>query len=237
MIDNKQYYDSFSSTYDDERHDGYHALIDDLEIKAVRSFCEGKLVLEAGCGSGLVLDRLKRIARQVIGMDLSFGMLGNARKRSLNVAQANILHLPFPSNTFDTVVSFKVLAHIELIQDALRELARVTKPGGMLALEFYNPVSMRGLIKRLKPPSKTSDRFVDEDILTRYDSLSRIRSYLPEDVDFEGYRGVRIVTPSAGVHKLPIIKNMFRAMELAMVNSFFAQFAGFLIVLARKKEV
>jgi len=234
--DNRKYYDSFSETYDSERHHGYHVVIDEAEIKAVKPFCENRRVLEAGCGSGLILNRLNHIAKKAVGIDLSEGMLRKALERKTDVAQANMHDLPFPDATFDAVVSFKVLAHIEPIDAALAELVRITKPGGRLALEFYNPNSLRGMVKRLKQPSRTSDSFHDEDIITRYDTIDQIKSYLPENVEVEGVRGVRIFTPLAVVHKIPILKSIFRFLELASVNSFLSGFAGFIIVILKKKN-
>ena len=57
---------------------------------------------------------------------------------------------------FDLTYSFKVLAHVPEIRAALVELARVTAPGGHLALEFYNPWSLRYAAKRLAGPQPIS---------------------------------------------------------------------------------
>ena len=51
----QEYYDRFSETYDNERHRGYHRLIDELELDLVRRYGAGKDVFEAGCGTGLLL--------------------------------------------------------------------------------------------------------------------------------------------------------------------------------------
>jgi len=51
----QQYYDRFSETYDNERHRGYHRLIDELELDLVCRYGAGKDVFEAGCGTGLLL--------------------------------------------------------------------------------------------------------------------------------------------------------------------------------------
>ncbi len=235
MIDNRKYYDSFSQTYNTPRDRGYHALIDDLELNAVSPYCRAGRILEAGCGSGLVLDRLAGIASEVYGVDISAGMLSHAREKGLAVSHGNLLHLPFNDNEFDAVVSFKVLAHVEPIRDAVTEMVRVVKPGGFLALEFYNPRSFRGLIKTLKPASKTSKKFTDEDIITRYDTPDRIRSYLPDNVDFIGFRGVRVFTPFAGIHKIPVISSLFRTLDFAAIESPLASLGGFLIAVMRKQ--
>ena len=54
-MDNRSYYDDFAGWYERERGRGYHRLLDDLELELVRRYGAGKLVLEAGCGTGLLL--------------------------------------------------------------------------------------------------------------------------------------------------------------------------------------
>jgi ubiquinone/menaquinone biosynthesis C-methylase UbiE len=233
MVDNRRYYDEFSKSYDTNRHEGYHALIDSLEIEAVTSFARNKSILEAGCGSGLLLKRLADISTDVTGIDLSKGMLDRAKERHSRIAQSDLLHLPFRSSHFDLIVSFKVLAHVEPIDQVMNELIRITKPGGFLCLEFYNPHSLRGVIKKLKAPSKTSQQFRDEDIITRYDSLKTLKKRLHHDLEWIGIRGVRVFTPAAFVHRIPVVKHMFTFLEKKALRSVFSRFGGFVIVILK----
>ena len=59
----------------------------------------------------------------------------------IRVMRANACELPFADKSFDLVYSFKVLAHVEDIDRALKEIARVTRRGGHMVLEFYNPLT------------------------------------------------------------------------------------------------
>ena len=78
----------------------------------------------------------------------------------------------------------KVLAHVPPIELAVAELVRLVRPGGHLLLEFYNPVSLRYLAKRVGGPGKIAvDGTTEKDVFTRFDTLSRARRYLPADVD------------------------------------------------------
>src|SRR5690242_15706477 len=86
----QSYYDGFSRTYDDERHHGYHRLIDELELDLVRRYGAGGAVCEAGCGTGLLLKGAAAVARSAVGVDLSRGMLARARDRGLKVVQGSI---------------------------------------------------------------------------------------------------------------------------------------------------
>jgi ubiquinone/menaquinone biosynthesis C-methylase UbiE len=236
--ESKSYYDAFSESYEKHRHHGYHALIDDLEIEATAPHVGRGPVLEAGCGTGLILQRLAQLnnGRPTVGIDLSAGMLRVARSRGLAIAQASVDALPFPDQSFDTVVSFKVLAHVPQIERALAELARVTRPGGYLLLEFYNRYSLRTLIKQLKRPSRIDQRYNDEDVFTRFDSLNEIRRYLPPELELVDTRGVRVLTPVAKVHDLPLVGQLMGAAErLAARAPLLRDLAGFLIVVLRKR--
>ncbi len=107
----------------------------------------GDRVLDAACGTGdLALADLKAGAAKVTGLDFSEAMLARARKKTgprtnvLEWVQGDMLALPFADGTFDAAtVGFGVrnVADLEL---GLRELRRVLRPGGRLAiLEITQP--------------------------------------------------------------------------------------------------
>jgi ubiquinone/menaquinone biosynthesis C-methylase UbiE len=77
-MDNRSYYDDFSGWYERKRGHGYHRMIDDLEVELVVRYGRGGDVLEAGCGTGLLLSRVAGFARTAAGGDLSAGMLAQA---------------------------------------------------------------------------------------------------------------------------------------------------------------
>ena len=149
-LDNRAYYDDFAGWYENERHLPYHKMLDDLEVELVERYATGKVTLEVGCGTGLILHRVERFARSASGIDLSGGMLAKAAARGLHVAQASATELPIATASVDVAYSFKVLAHIPDIAGAMREMARVVRPGGWVLAEFYNTRSLRYLVKRLK---------------------------------------------------------------------------------------
>src|SRR5690606_35230785 len=174
LEENRDYYDAFSARYEDQRGEngpgGYHELLDALESDFVRRFGAGKDVLEVGCGTALVLQRIARFARSAKGVDLSPGMLEKARQRGFEVIGGAATALPFEDASFDVACSFKVLAHVPEVEKALGEMARVTRPGGTVIAEFYNPFSIRGVVKRLAPPGRVADDKHEGHVYTRYDS-------------------------------------------------------------------
>jgi SAM-dependent methyltransferase len=129
-----------------------------------------------------------------------------------------------------------VLAHVPPIREALAELARVTRPGGHLLLEFYNPRSLRYLAKLLGGAAPIAEGTTDRDVYTRYDTLDTARSYLPADVEYVGMRGVRVVTPTSHVFKVPGLASLFEQAErVACDLPGLRNLGGFLILVARKR--
>lgn len=232
--DVRAYYDTFSTTYERERHRGYHALIDDLEADLVRRHAPGPRVLELGCGTGLVLERIARFARGAVGADLSAGMLSHARRRGLDVVQADACSLPFRDAAFDAVASFKVLAHVPDVARALAEIARVTRPGGRMVLEFYNRRSIRYVAKRLTGPRRVAGAVFEDAIPTRFDDLRSVARVLPPGVRTVAVSGVRVVTPAACLHRVPVVGWALGRMERAARDSWLGRFGGFLVVVLEK---
>jgi SAM-dependent methyltransferase len=231
----QHYYDRFAPGYETQRHHGYHRLIDELELELVRRYGTGKDVFEAGCGTGLLLREAAAVARRAMGLDLSRGMLGPARARGLHIVQGSLTDVPLPSESVDLVYSMKVLAHVPPIGRAVAELARLVRPGGHLLLEFYNPLSLRYLAKRLGGPGAIAAGTNESDVFTRYDTASRARAYLPAGVELVGVRGVRVVTPTSHVFAWPPLERLFTWAERRSCDApLLRNFGGFLILIARK---
>ena len=138
----------------------------------------GDRVLDACCGTGDLALEAERQGGQVVGLDFSERMLERARRKSQTVEwlQGDVLALPFADGLFDAAtVGFGVrnVADLEL---GLRELRRVLRPGGRLAiLEITQP---RG---RLKPFfGLWFDRVVP--ILGKVIPGGRAYAYLPASV-------------------------------------------------------
>lgn len=91
-------------------------------------------ILDAGCGSGRVLDELARRGA-VSGVDLSELALRCARRRGhADVHRASVERLPFPAGRFDLVTCLDVVEHTPDDRATLAELRRVTRAGGRLVV-------------------------------------------------------------------------------------------------------
>jgi SAM-dependent methyltransferase len=111
----------------------------------------GQLVLDAGCGEGRhCFGCLERGAR-VVGLDLDFESLRLPARRLRERAgeldslgamnQGNTFHLPYRTGTFDRIICSEVMEHVHDYRGAARELARVTRPGGKLAITIPTTTS------------------------------------------------------------------------------------------------
>ncbi len=91
-------------------------------------------VLENGCGVGMYLERLSRLGGSVAGLEFDFERAAQARQRSDEVVNAAGELLPFPSGAFDFILSHEVIEHVQDDRSAIREMVRVLKSRGRLAL-------------------------------------------------------------------------------------------------------
>ena len=235
-MDNRAYYDDFAGWYERERHLPYHRMLDDLEVELVERYATGKAVLEVGCGTGLILHRTARFARRATGIDLSGAMLARAHQRGLRVVQASATDLPIATASVDVAYSFKVLAHIPDISTAMREMARVVRPGGWVLAEFYNARSLRRLVKAVKPPTAVSETNHDGHVFTRYDDAAAIRSYLPTELEWAATRGIRVITPVARVLEVPVLGAAVRWAEHRLADlPGVRDVGGFLVACCRRR--
>jgi SAM-dependent methyltransferase len=108
-------------------------------LAAIARVQQGQAVLDVACGTGVVArtvaDRLSDTGR-VTGLDLNEGMLSVARRLrpDLEWQQGDVAELPYDDDTFDVVLCQMALMFFPDGAAALREMARVTRPGGTVAL-------------------------------------------------------------------------------------------------------
>jgi len=133
----------------------------DYPLVVLEAMCLGRPVL---VGTGTPAAEL---AEEAVGVDISEGMAAKPRARGLDVRIGDVCALPFDDDAFDLTCSFKVLAHVQDAKAAIGEAARVTRPGGHLVLELYNPWSLRFLAKRAAGPQRISENRTETDVFTR----------------------------------------------------------------------
>ena len=104
----------------------------------------GQLVLDLAAGTGVSTAELARSGARAVACDFSLGMLSTGKKRSdrraLPFIAGDAMALPFADGVFDSVTISFGLRNVADVDLALREMARVTRPGGRLVVcEFSRP--------------------------------------------------------------------------------------------------
>ena len=101
----------------------------------------GELVLDLAAGTAVSTVELGKSGAWVVACDFSQGMLAAGAHRNVPKVVGDAMHLPFADETFDAVTISYGLRNVHDFEAGLREMARVTKPGGRLVVnEFSTPV-------------------------------------------------------------------------------------------------
>ncbi|GAA0210702.1 demethylmenaquinone methyltransferase [Corynebacterium riegelii] len=114
----------------------------------------GEKVLDLAAGTAVSTVELAKSGAWVVACDFSQGMLAAGKDRDVPKVVGDAMYLPFADNTFDAVTISYGLRNVHDFEAGLREMARVTKPGGRLAVnEFSTPVipGFRTLYKEYLP--------------------------------------------------------------------------------------
>jgi SAM-dependent methyltransferase len=100
-------------------------------------------LIDCGCGTGYNLALLRPYGR-ACGFDLSTVGVHRARAAGQRVVRGDVTRIPFSSGQFDIATSFDVLQCVEGDREAVREMARVLRPGGAVLLTLAAFEALRG---------------------------------------------------------------------------------------------
>lgn len=113
----------------------------------------GGRALDVGCGVGQVVGRLSEAGYEAWGVDVSEPNIERARKFSERCLLYEGKRLPFPDDHFDTVGALNVLEHVDEPEAFIKEVVRVTKPGGKIVISspnFYRVAGFRDYHPRMR---------------------------------------------------------------------------------------
>ena len=124
---------NYDLRYREEQSKKYDAVLDRISVDA-----RGP-ILDVGCGTGLLIERLAGCAPYIVAIDFSEAMLSMTRERckafdNVLLVRGDADFLPLRDDAFDNVFAFTLLQNIPEPKRTLRELARVAKPGASMAI-------------------------------------------------------------------------------------------------------
>jgi len=115
------------------------------------SVSPGERVLDIGCGDARDILMLANSGAEIVGLDISPGMVQVARQEldrncinNVTLIVGDASNLDFPDSYFDKILCSEVIEHIPEIRKSLMEMRRVLKPGGTLVLSTPNRASLYG---------------------------------------------------------------------------------------------
>lgn len=169
----------------------FEAVLDRAEVG------EGKAVLDVGCGTGLLCSLAYKLGATATGLDASAGQLEVARERvpQVDFRLGEMEQLPFEDGQFDLVTGGNALQYSTDTVGTPREIARVSKPGGIVGImtgsrtgpsgmgAFYS--NLGELRETTSGPGSRAPRvlFSDPDALTRYMEEAELEILEEREVD------------------------------------------------------
>ncbi len=162
-------------------------------IRQVLGEVSGVRILDVGCGGGLVSEQLAKAGAIVTGIDRSAPSIATARRHAVGSGLFNIEYLvgsvfdlPFADASFDAVVSSDFLEHVsDRLDDAVGEMSRVVRSGGVIAYDTINRtvkslllaiVGIQNILHATPPHTHEWRMFVPPDELTLALARARVQN-------------------------------------------------------------
>jgi len=159
-----KWYDALSKNYDElygEEQDKKHAKV--LQLLGEREF---KLIVDVGCGTGKLLERVSPRSRVAVGIDLSVQMLKGAKQRAtgndVQLVRADASHLPLQDQIADGVTSVSMTETGPGLKEHFNELSRIATKDATIVMTIFDDKNWTSLRQvgetRIELVASISDR-------------------------------------------------------------------------------
>jgi SAM-dependent methyltransferase len=138
----EQRYDEFADWYDTYVTSGVgrpFARSADRLLARLLGTGDGRLCLDLGCGGGAHAPALTGLGWRVLGVDVSAGQVGVARRKGVAAMVAGADRLPFADGSLDAVATIMTTTDFDDLPSVFGEIRRVLRPGGRLAVVAAHP--------------------------------------------------------------------------------------------------
>lgn len=210
------YYDDPSYDYSEYwREREYENEADKIALRKLLQLVSTKeLVVDIGAGFGRLTSIYAPLFKQCILVDPSKRLLREAQKltkkcKNLTFKRAFAERLPFRDKSVDVILCIRTFHHLRSPQLAIKEFARLLKPGGSLILEFANKLHLKNCLKSILALDFSCFSQKPEDISQQKEEIPFL-NYHPQHVKFllqtNGFRIIKACSVSNFRH--PLIKKL-----------------------------
>jgi ubiquinone/menaquinone biosynthesis C-methylase UbiE len=154
-----RHYDKTAETYD-QQYQEEQDLKMTAALEALRPPIDGNtVILDAGCGTGILFPYIARKTKQTVGIDTSIKLLKKAKAKTKayhNIAliKADVDFLPFKSETFTHIFAFTLLQNVPKPRTSLEEIRRVTQSDATVVVtglrKHFTQVALAKLLENVR---------------------------------------------------------------------------------------
>lgn len=136
-------------------------------------------LLDAGCGTGLLFPYVEKLASSIVGLDISKGMLKEAKKQATNSQNVALIHgdadyMPFPENTFEVVFAITLLQNMPHPLSTLNEIKRISKnKATIIVTGLKKGFTLEKFLELLKTAELSITEILDKKDLKGYIALCK----------------------------------------------------------------
>jgi ubiquinone/menaquinone biosynthesis C-methylase UbiE len=137
-------YDTISKVYDSSRVANAETVQNLVSLLRIDN---DSVILDMGCGTGNYSAALQGVVKQIIGIDKSHAMIGQALLKypTLKLTKGDVIDLPYNSDTFDGCFAIDVLHHIEQKVKFMKEAYRILHKGSRIAIRHCSHEQLKSM--------------------------------------------------------------------------------------------